>query len=272
MKETPLEQAAASREIDSWVQFANQLADSARAIARGYFRSDIAVESKEDATPVTVADREIESHLRNAIETRYPEHGIIGEEHGIRQPSVNRTDGDKVWVIDPIDGTQAFITGVPLFGTLISLLASNAPVLGIIEMPALEERWVGVSDTTVKDGRAVHTSALTELAGAALFATSPHMFTGRQRGKFDALGSNVKCVRYGTDCYAYGLLADGFVDLVVEADMAPHDYMALIPVVQGAGGVFSDWNGLPVGLHSDGRVIAAATPQLHAAVVAQLQD
>jgi inositol-phosphate phosphatase/L-galactose 1-phosphate phosphatase/histidinol-phosphatase len=255
-----------SSDVDEWVRFANELADSARTIARRYFRTRTLVESKPDATPVTVADREIEAVLRAALAQRYPDHGIIGEEYG-----AHGTEQSKVWVLDPIDGTQAFITGVPLFGSLISLVVFDTPVLGIIEIPALKERWVGTRDGVVKNGQSVQTSGLAQLSEAALFATSPNMFTSEERPKFDALACAVKRVRYGTDCYAYGLVAEGLADLVVEADMAAHDYMALIPVVEGAGGTITDWEGRPLGLKSSGQVLAAASQQLHGAALQSLR-
>ena len=240
--------------------FANLLADSARRIAKEHFRTAVTIENKADTTPVTVADRDIELCLRAAITERFAHHGVIGEEFGS-----TGADREQLWVLDPIDGTQALITGVPLFGTLIALVDKQVPIVGVIEMPALDERWVATAGTTRKNGHIVRVSDETELANATLLATSPHMFSALERPRFDALTSVVKRVRYGTDCYGYGLLAEGLVDLVVEADMAPHDFMALVPVVLGAGGVITDWRGEPLGLHSDGTIIAAATEELHRA-------
>ena len=246
-------------DVDELVQFVNELADAARAIVGGYFRQPIAVDSKRDATPVTVADRRTERKLRAMIEERFPDHGLVGEEYGT-------AGGDRscLWVIDPIDGTRGFITGMPLFGTIIGLLVDGVPVLGVLEMPALAERWIGVSGQPTRlGGVQCCSSACEKLAHASLFATTPAMFSPDERERFEAVSRRATLTRFGADCYAYGLLASGFVDLVVEADMKPHDYLGLVPIVEGAGGVITDWSGAPLGFESPSRVVAAATLALH---------
>ena len=242
---------------------AESLADAAGAVVRGYFRQKIVVDDKSDLTPVTVADREAEVAMRRLIEERFPTHGIIGEEHGWLRP-----DAEHVWVLDPIDGTKSFISGIPLFGTLIALTHRGRPVLGIIDQPILRERWLGaVGRATTLNGAAVRTRPCASLAAATLFATAPEiMFKGADAEGFTRLRGAVKLARYGADCYAYAQLASGFIDLVVEGGLKPYDYCALVPVIEGAGGVITDWQGRPLGLASDVKV---ATPRTLSAAADQ---
>jgi inositol-phosphate phosphatase / L-galactose 1-phosphate phosphatase / histidinol-phosphatase len=245
---------------------AEALADAAGAVIRRYFRQPIAVDDKADASPVTIADREAEQAMRALIEARFPADGILGEEFG-----TIRESAEFVWVLDPIDGTKSFISGIPLFGTLIALLRAGRPVLGIIDQPISRERWLGVSGQgSTHNGSAIHTRACRDLAAATLFATSPDMFHGADAAAFARLKSHVKLTRHGGDCYAYGLVASGFIDCVVEASLKPYDYCAIVPVIEGAGGIMSDWQGKPLGLASDGRVIASGDRNLHAAALALL--
>jgi inositol-phosphate phosphatase/L-galactose 1-phosphate phosphatase/histidinol-phosphatase len=168
-------------------------------------------------------------------------------------------------VLDPIDGTKSFVTGKPLFGTLIALLREGTPIVGVIDMPALDERWIGVDGRpTTFNGRPTRVRPCPDLDRAWLYASSPHMFPGADAEAFERLRLRCRAGIYGADCYAYGLLASGTVDLVCEATTQPHDYCALVPVVTGAGGVISDWHGRPLGLQSDGRVLAAGDPSMHA--------
>ncbi|MBT3237188.1 MAG: histidinol-phosphatase [Rhodospirillaceae bacterium] len=245
------------------LELAVRAADAAGEVARKYFRSSFDVEKKDDESPVTIADREAETVIRDIIEEVFPEHGIFGEEHG----NV-RTDAEYVWTLDPIDGTQSFVTGRPLFGTLIALLHSNRPVLGIIDMPALGERWIGADGIAATfNGTAVTTRDCTDMGNAWLSTTSPQMFEGDDAVRFETLRQKVWRTQYGSDCYAYGLLANAGLDLVVEASMQPYDYCALVPVIEGAGGVITDWQGQPLGMNSDGRVLAAGNAPLHTAAM-----
>lgn len=245
---------------------AGALADKAGAIIRRYFRSGITVEIKDDDTPVTAADREAEAEMRALIEARFPDHGVLGEEHGRTRP-----EADYVWVIDPIDGTKSFISGVPLFGVLIALTFKGVPVLGVIDQPILRERWLGAEGRkTTLNGKPVATRACSALADATLYATSPDMFAGADADAFARVRKAVKLARYGADCYAYALLAAGFVDLVIETGLKPYDFCALTPVIEGAGGEMSDWAGEALSLRSDGRVVAAGDPALAAAARAAL--
>ncbi len=238
---------------------AGALADAAGIVIRSYFRRKIAVDDKSDLTPVTIADREAEAAMRRLIAERFPDHGIIGEEHGRTRP-----EADYVWVLDPIDGTKSFISGIPLFGTLIALAHNGRPVLGVIDQPILRERWLGAAGrATTLNGAPVRTRPCRSLGAATLFSTAPEiMFKGADADGFASLRAAVKLTRNGADCYAYAQLASGFIDLVVEAGLKPYDYCALVPVIEGAGGIISDWHGRALELGSDGRVIAAGDPTL----------
>ena len=264
--DTPLPGGPPRESLNAYARFAARLADGAGAILREHFRRPAAVERKADGSPVTAADRAAEAAMRALIAEQYPAHGVIGEEGGAERPAAR-----YVWVLDPIDGTQAFVTGKPSFGTLIALLEDGIPVLGVINQPITGERWLGRrGQGTTLNGAAAGTRDCAALASAALYATTPHMFGGPAAAAFERLRGEVALTRYGADCYAYGLLASGFVDLVVEASLQPYDYCALVPVVEGAGGVMTDWEGRALGLESDGRVVAAGTPALHGAALAIL--
>ena len=244
------------------VHLAERMVDAARPVVMRSFRAPaMAIDAKADDSPVTVADREAEAVMRRMIEEAFPDHGIVGEEHG-----TVRRDAEWVWVLDPIDGTKSFVTGKPLFGTLIALLHEGRPVISVIDMPALGERWLGAEGrATTFNGREARSRGCTVLASAWLYATSPQMFRGRDAQAFQRLGARCRATVYGADCYAYGLIANGTVDIVCEASMQPYDYCALVPVVAGAGGVITDWNGAPLTLASDGRVLAAGDPAAHEA-------
>ena len=259
---------------DDLIALAEELADVAGEISLNYYRSGVAVDDKPDHSPVTIADREAEAAVRALIKARYPEHGIIGEEHGIENGQA-----EFVWVIDPIDGTKSFITGNPLFGNLIALVRNGRPLLGVINMPVLGERWVGASGHPTRFTRRDGTRQISKgracgrLDQAILRCTAPEMFTtAANAAKFGNLSNQARLRLYGGDCFCYGQLASGFVDLVVEADLQTYDFMALLPVVLGAGGVASDWNGAPLTLASDGRVVMAMDAALHAQALTLLRD
>ena len=253
-------------DLAAFLALATELADAAAAAIRPYFRQPIAVDDKPDRSPVTVADRAAEAAMRRLIAARFPAHGIIGEEFGRE-----RDDAEFVWVLDPIDGTKSFISGVPLFGTLIALAQQGRPILGVIDQPVLRERWFGAKGRpTTFNGRPIRCRACPQLASATLFATSPDMFPGGAAAAFARLAAAVKLVRYGADCYAYGLVALGSIDLVVEASLKTYDFAAMLPIVEGAGGVASDWRGAPLTLASDGRVVIAGDPRAHEAALALL--
>jgi histidinol phosphatase-like enzyme (inositol monophosphatase family) len=248
--------------------FATGIANNARALSLPRFRRPVDVTLKRDMSPVTAVDRGVESMLRERIEMAWPAHGLLGEEYG-----ATRVDAEFVWSIDPIDGTRSFISGWPLWGTLIALLRHGAPVLGILDMPVLDERWVGhVGVGSTMNGVPCHTSGCQGLAEATIYTTTPDMFTPDEWARFDRTSRAAHARRFGGDCYSYGMLASGHIDAVIESNLMPYDYLAIAPVVEAAGGVMTDWEGLPLGLHSGGRVVAAATPELHAALIASLKE
>ncbi|HZF17030.1 MAG TPA: histidinol-phosphatase [Steroidobacteraceae bacterium] len=244
-------------DLDRALGLAERLADAARVIARQHFRRPIAIEQKPDNSPVTVADRAIETELRRLIRAEFPTHAIQGEEFA------NEPGRDFTWVLDPIDGTKSFICGMPLFGTLIALMQGDRAVIGIVESPASAERWVGCTGRPTRlNGEPARTSRCTELQSARIYTTSPDAFRGDEWRRYDAVSRQAGLRRFGGDCYSYGLLASGHCDLVIESALKPHDYLALIPVIEGAGGKVTDWEGEPLGLHSSDRIVAAATEAL----------
>jgi inositol-phosphate phosphatase/L-galactose 1-phosphate phosphatase/histidinol-phosphatase len=239
--------------------FAHRLADEGRRISLEFFRTRYDVTRKEDGTPVTDADLAIENALRQMIEQHYPAHGVFGEEN-----DACRSDAEWLWVIDPIDGTKSFATGKPTFGCLIALLHHRQPVLGIIDMPALKERWLGMVERPTRlNEQLCRTSSTHELSAATLNATTPDMFNPEEWATFSSLGEAVRFRQFGADCYAYGLLASGFTDLVMEAGLGKYDYLALVPVIEGAGGCISDWQGQPLTFDSGSQVLASANARLH---------
>ena len=255
-------------ELDSFLSLAIELAEAAGSVIRPYFRQPIAVDDKPDLSPVTIADRTAEAAMRRLIAARFPDHGIIGEEYG-----PERADAEFVWVLDPIDGTKSFISGVPLFGTLIALARDGWPILGIIDQPISRERWIGAAGRPATfNGAPVHCRPCASLAAATSFSTSPDMFRGADAAAFAKFAGAAKLVRFGADCYAYGLLACGFIDLVIEGSLKPYDFSAMLPIVEGAGGVASDWQGAPLSLGSDGRVLVAGDRRTHQAALALLAD
>ncbi|WP_309751935.1 inositol monophosphatase family protein [Novosphingobium sp.] len=244
--------------LDTELAFANRLADAARAVIRPLFRSGIGSERKGDRTPVTEADRAAEQAMRDLIVAAFPGDAIHGEEFG----ATNGTSG-RTWVLDPIDGTTAFMAGRPIFGTLIALVQEGWPVLGLIDQAILGERWIGITGKpTTFNGQPVRTRPCPSLAEAALATTGPHYFDDHQGEHFMALAAKTdhKRMVMGGDCYNYAMLASGHLDVVCEANLKLHDYAALIPVVEGAGGVMCDWNGDPLHAASDGHVLALGDP------------
>lgn len=244
------------------IALAHRLAEAAAAAIRPHFRALDGTESKDDASPVTVADRAAEEAMRRILKAELPQDGVAGEEFGTEEGRSGRQ-----WVLDPIDGTRSFIVGRPIFGTLIALLDNGFPVLGIIDQPILGERWLGVvGRPTTFNGAPVRTRVCPRLEGAQIATTTPHQFEGHDAEHFMALIETVADGRllqgpvYGGDCYNYGLLASGHIDLVCEAGLKLHDFAALVPVVEGAGGTMADWNGEPLHAGSDGHVIALGDP------------
>jgi inositol-phosphate phosphatase/L-galactose 1-phosphate phosphatase/histidinol-phosphatase len=252
--------------LDEFLSLASVLADAAGAAIRPYFRTPLKIDDKPDLTPVTAADRAAEEAMRALIERRFPGHGILGEEFGPVRP-----EAEFVWILDPIDGTKSFISGVPLFGTLIALTERGRPILGIIDQPISRERWVGAAGRPTRlNGVAIAVRPCRDLAAATLFATSPDMFAGADTEAFARLAAAVKLVRFGADCYAYGLAAAGCIDLVAEAQLKPYDFCPMVPIVEGAGGVITDWRGAPLDLAADGHALVAGDGAVHRAALALL--
>jgi histidinol phosphatase-like enzyme (inositol monophosphatase family) len=236
---------------------AHRLAEAAGAAIRPHFR-DVEAERKDDASPVTVADRAAEEAMRTLLLAEYPQDGVHGEEFGASEGRSGRQ-----WVLDPIDGTVSFLAGRPIFGTLIALLKDGFPVLGVIDQPILGERWVGVvGQPTTFNGRPVRCRPCPQLNEAVIATSGPHYFTPDQGDRFMALAGETdhKRMVMGGDCYNYALLASGHIDIVCEAGLKLHDYAALVPVVEGAGGLVADWQGNPLHATSDGHVLAIGDP------------
>lgn len=255
------------RKPSDFAAFAHRLADASGAAILPHFRSALAVEDKggkkgEAYDPVTLADREAETAIRALIKMAYPDHGILGEEHG-HEPGSSRYS----WVLDPIDGTRAFITGGPQWGTLIALNDGEKPILGVLDQPFTGERWIGVNGRTefrVKgETRRLKTRTCPALKDAVISSTHPWgYFSEAEQSAFRRMDGMARMTRFGGDCYAYGLVAMGFMDAVVEAALKPWDIQALIPIVEGAGGVVTTWSG---GDPQDGgQIVASGDERLHA--------
>lgn len=248
------------------VDLARRLADASGGVIRRYFRTPVAVDDKADASPVTIADREAEATIRRLLASERPDHGIIGEEYGSDRP-----DAEWTWVVDPIDGTKSFITGRPIFGTIIALMHHGVPVLGVIDQPIVGDRWIGAAGHgTTFNGAPARVRKCPTLSSAVLGTTAPEAFAGDDHVAFRRVADAVKIPIYGGDCYSYGLLAAGYLDLVVESGLKLYDWAGLVPVVVGAGGVITDWSGRPLSQGADGRVVAAGDPASHAAALARL--
>ena len=248
---------------DEFIDLAHKLADAAGEIIRPLFRQKLDIVSKDDSSPVTIADQNAEMAMRKLIEAAYPEHGIYGEEHG-----QVRTDAEYVWVLDPIDGTHSFISGAPTFAILIGLTRNGKPVMGIVDQPISGERWVGANGKTTLNGQPVSTNTnVTTAEDASLFSYGIELFKSPKGENYKSLTEAVRRIRFGYDSYAFALLSLGFVDIVADADMKPFDYCALVPVVENAGGVISDWEGNPLTLTNPGYVLATGNKPLHQATL-----
>ena len=254
-------------EQDELLDVANALADAAREVTLKYFRApslqaDNKIEGGFD--PVTVADREAELAIRNILAERRPDDAILGEEFGNKSGTSGLT-----WVIDPIDGTRAFISGIPSWGVLIGLDTGNGPVLGVVDQPYMGERFIGAfgrASLTIRgEAREISTSGCETLGEATLMSTFPEVGSNVERLGFEAVCDRVKLTRYGLDCYAYALLAMGQIDLVIEAGLNAYDVQGPIGVIQAAGGVVTNWQGGPA--HNGGRILAAGNTVLHAQVL-----
>ncbi len=239
-----------------FLDIALALADAAAVVVRPHFRTGLVPDDKADDRPVTLADRAAEQAMRAILAERCPTHGVIGEEFGAEGAAATGLR----WVLDPIDGTRAFITGRTTFGTLIALLEDDTPVIGIIDQPMTGERWIGVAGRETQfigplGGRA-GCRPCPRLDQAELSCTSPDIFDADTMPAFLRMRAAVRRTSWGGDCYTYGLLALGQIDVIAEAAMKPWDWAALVPVINGAGGSITDWTGAPLRLSGSGRVLA----------------
>ncbi len=253
--------------IEDFIAAAEAAADAASQMVRPHFRAQLAVDQKSDASPVTIADRSAEVAMRELLRARFPDHSVSGEEFGTLNPGQRYR-----WVLDPVDGTRAFVTGRPQFGTLVALLDGDTPILGLIDQPIIGERWIGAQGQPTRFvgayGKA-GTRPCASLAAAELSVTSPEIF-GPDLPRWEKLKGMVKRTSYGGDCYAYGLLALGQIDIIAEATMQYWDWAALVPIIQGAGGSITDWNGDALRPDGDGRVLALGDTSLLADAMAAL--
>jgi inositol-phosphate phosphatase / L-galactose 1-phosphate phosphatase / histidinol-phosphatase len=253
-----------STELAEITLFANKLADTARELGRKYFRSTTGFERKSDRSPVTIADRAIEAALRQEIAAVFPDHAIRGEEMGLTNP------GTRMWVIDPIDGTLSFVTGTPSFGTLIAYVEGDVPIVGVIELPIPGERWVGGGGETRMNGTPARVSGCTELSEARISTSGIDYYQADEWARYDALSRQAALRRFGGECSQWGFLASGFLDVVSDGDMHAHDYLAHVPVIEGAGGVITDWQGRKLTPSYYGPVVGSASAKLHDQVLQAL--
>jgi myo-inositol-1(or 4)-monophosphatase len=250
--------------------FVDELATISGEAIRPFFRTSLSIEDKSRGgafDPVTAADRAAELAMRTLIRQKFPSHGIAGEEFG-----PERADAEFVWVLDPIDGTKSFISGMPAWGTLIALTRAGQPIFGMMHQPFIGERFTGDRLSSHYRGpagnRALRARPCATLGEAMLYTTSPRLMKESDRAVFARVEEQVRLSRYGGDCYAYCMLAAGHVDLVIETELKPHDVAALIPIILGAGGIITTWAGDPA--ETSGRIVAAGDRRIHAAALEML--
>lgn len=253
-------------DFDSLVDTVRAIVEEVRPTTLSHFRADLSIEHKEDESPVTIADKATERGLREALTRHFPDHGLFGEEYG-----QENTDREYVWVIDPIDGTKSYITGVPLFGTLLALLQDKQPIFGAIQMPGLGEFFAGAKQAgSFFNGTPIQVRTGGAVKDAFIGCNEMRSVVRDHPDLLGRLSDRVGYVRATTDCYPYAQLAAGWMDGVVDYALQPYDYLPVVGVVEGAGGIITDWQGNPLTLESDGRVVAAATAELHDALLSEL--
>ncbi|MBN8980435.1 MAG: histidinol-phosphatase [Rhizobiales bacterium] len=253
--------------VIDFTAFIARLATASGETILPFFRTSLSVENKKsgrDLDPVTEADRAAEAVMRRMIKESFPQHGIVGEEFGSE-----REDAEYVWVLDPIDGTKSFISGMPIWGTLIALMHNGVPAYGMMSQPYIGERFTGDNGAANYAGpsgkRKLSVRKCASLNDAVLFTTSPRLMNEKDRAQFSKVENEVKLSRYGGDCYAYCMLAAGHLDLIIETELKPYDVAALIPIVSGAGGIMTTWDGKPA--QSGGRIVAAGDKRVHDAAL-----
>jgi inositol-phosphate phosphatase/L-galactose 1-phosphate phosphatase/histidinol-phosphatase len=253
---------------DTLLAFSERLADISRAMLLAAAAEAPRVDLKADASFVTATDRAVEARLRDEILAAYPDHGIMGEEHGSE-----RLDAEFVWVLDPIDGTAAWVAGIPVYGTLISVARGGRPLTGVIDLPATGERLTGITEGGAwHNGAPIRCRTGVALADAYMTSSNPRFVPEPDRAAFARLDAAVRFTQYGGSCYAYACLARGRTDLAVDAGFDAYDLFAPTAIIEGAGGIVTDWAGRPLDLGWQGRVIAAGDPALHARALGFLAE
>ncbi len=254
-------------DLRGFAEFAGRLADASRACIHAMNGKSFRIIRKGDGSPVTTVDRAVEDGIREMIAAECPDHGIIGEERGDTDPH-----SAFVWAIDPIDGTLPFLAGLPVYGTLIALLHDEKPVLGVIDMPATQERWIGCGGLpTTLNGEPVRTRACADLSTALLSTSNPDFYGASDFQAFERLKAKVRWAVYGGSCMAYAQVATGRIDVGVDVNFDIFDYLALVPVIEGAGGVVTDWEANPLTFKSGGRLVAAGDKRAHEQALEVLQ-
>ena len=242
------------------------ITDQAERIPKSYFRQGVEIDQKQDETPVTIADRATEEFIRDGLAAHFPDHAIFGEEFGLSE-----TDSPYQWVIDPIDGTRAFISGMPLYGMLIALLENGVPRLGVLRMPELNEVYTGSDEGAFLNGDTrLSVSQTTQLNMAFLYINEPDKMMAEVPDVFARLNQVGRDRRFSYDCYPHALVAAGHIDACVDFGLQPYDYLPLVSIIEAAGGVITDWQGNALNMKSDGRIVCAATPALHSSLLALL--
>jgi histidinol phosphatase-like enzyme (inositol monophosphatase family) len=255
-------------QAEAFVALAHRLADAASEITLPYFRTNLTIEDKSDESPVTLADRETEAALRRLINEAFPDHGIIGEEYG-----AEKEDAEFVWVLDPIDGTVSFINGVPLFTTIVGVLKDGVPWLGLVDQPVLKDRWSGGAGlATTLNGAPANVRPCDSLGRASVYITAPDFFTAEELICVDRLTEAVKLRRFGgTDCYHYGMVSSGWTDVACEK-LSVYEFGAMVPIIESAGGVMTDWSGARLTGTAERQVLASGDRRVHDAVINVLTE
>jgi len=246
-------------ELKRFTECGIRAVDASRALIREYNRKPFNIEIKDDGSPVTSVDQAAEDQIRKIITKEHPDHGILGEERKAYAP-----DSEFVWSIDPIDGTLPFLAGIPVFGTLLALLHNEVPVLGFIDMPMTGERWLGADGLqTTRNGKPVHSRPCADLSMALMSTANPDFYDRTNAPALDRLKKATRFAVYGGSCMFYAQIASGRVDICMDVIFDVHDYLSLVPIIKGAGGIITNWEGETAGFHSGSRIIACGDPRVH---------
>ncbi len=247
------------KDLEYFAASMNRMADASGQLIREKRYADFQTEIKDDGSPVTSVDQAVELRIRDIITEHHPDHGIVGEEHDDVAP-----DSEFVWVIDPIDGTLPFLAGFPVFGTLISLMHNEKPVLGVIDMPMTHERWVGGGNLqTLRNGEPVHVRSCDDISDALMSTSNPDFYDDGSAPALARMKQATKLNVYGGSCMAYAQIASGRIDIGMDVQFDIYDFLALVPVIAGAGGVITDWDGNQLNAHSGDRFVAAGDKRVH---------